>query len=668
VQSISERTDRSIRVFVAVPLLLIACLITQAASAEVVNVEIRRRDDAGTHERLIGRVHFAVDPALAANRGVADLDLAPTNNRGLVEFSADLLFFRPKEPGRARGTVFLEVVNRGRDQSLAIMSGAQQRDPSPESWSLGDRFLLEQGFTVAFLGWQFDVPPSQGLTFQAPNALVEGVVRGSYIESTSGRRSADFSLAYCAFGPRRTSATLTFRTRMDQPPRPLPRDSWQFAADGCSVHLEPGAAGVPGIDIGLYEVIYQAVASPVAGLGLAAIRDFASYLKHGKPGAPLRESAVGRTSSGPAAPRIIGYGYSQSARFLREFVRDGFNADERGRAAFDGLMISSAGAGGGSFNHRFAMPGQAGNSVLSVLRPVDLPPFTEDGLLARARAAKVTPKIFYTFTSTEYWARAGSLTHTTDDGRSVMHDAPLAATSRLYFLAGTPHSSGTLPLIRNQRFQHFINFSQQRWTQRALLLELDAWVRNGIEPPASLYPSISKGELVALEDVRFPRAPSFPFVSYMPQVWRMDYGGRYAATKVITKEPPQLGGPYRVLVPQVNADGNDMSGIRLPEVAVPLGTYTGWNVTVPQLNDLGFLGGLIGGFEPFAVTKEQRETSGDARLSIAERYAGRQDYMDRVRQAAEDLVRQRFVRGEDVPAMLLEADAIWNAVVNTGTR
>jgi hypothetical protein len=222
-------------------------------------------------------------------------------------------------------------------------------------------------------------------------------------------------------------------------------------------------------------------------------------------------------------------------------------------------------------------------------------------------------------------------------------------------------------LIRNQTFQHYVNFAQQRWAQRALLLDLDAWVRSDTEPPPSQYPSISKGELVTLADVRFPAAPAFPFISYMPQVWRMDYGPGYAATKVITKEPPQLGAPYRVLVPQVNADGNDVSGIRLPEVAVPLGTYTGWNVTVLplsdlRLNDLGYLSGLAGGFEPFALTKEQREKSGDARLSIAERYAGRQDYLDRVRQAAEDLVRRRFMRGEDVPAVLLESEKLWNAL------
>ena len=624
------------------------------ACAEVVKIDIARKDDFGTHNRVIGRVHFAVDPKLPRNRIIADLDLAPANKQGKVEFASDLLLFVPKDARRTRGTVFLEIVNRGQDQSLAIMSGAQQRDLSPESWVLGDRFLLEQGFTLAFLGWQFDVHPSQGLTFGTPIAPVRGVVRESYV-AAPGRRSLGFPLKYCASEDHRQNAALTFRTRMDETPQPLPRESWGFGSDGCSVRVDTG------FDVGLYEAVYEAEGSPVAGLGLAAIRDFASYLRYGPTGATLRENPA-------AQERIIGYGYSQSGRFLREFVRDGFNADERGKKVFDALMISSAGAGGGSFNHRFAMPGEAGNSVLSVLRPVDLPPFTDDGLLARAQAARATPKIFYTFSSTEYWARAGSLTHTTEDGKK---DVPLAATSRLYFLAGTPHSSGILPLARTTRtqaFQHFINFAEQRWAARALLLDLDAWVRNDTKPPSSRYPRIDNDELVPFTRVRFPAAPSFPFVTYMPHVWRMDFGPEYNKTRIITDEPPRLGAPYAVLVPQVNTDGNDVSGIRLPEVAVPLGTYTGWNVTIPALKDLGYLSGLMGGFEPFALTREVRLKNGDMRLSIEERYAGRQDYLDRIKQAAQGLVRERFMLAEDVSAVLERASEIWNAVVTPRDR
>src|SRR5262245_20696667 len=367
-------------------------LIVHIASAEVVKIDVRRRDDFGTHERVIGRVHFAIDPRLPSNRAIADIDLAPKNAEGKVEFSSDLLYFRPKRADRARGSVFVEVVNRGRDQSLAIMSGAQQRDLTPDSWDVGDRFLLEQGFAVAFLGWQFDVQPSQGLTFRAPVAPVEGLVRETHIEANGGR-TIEMELAYCAVDPRQQNATLTFRASMEATSQPISRDRWQFADDGCSARFSTDAG------VGIYEIVYRAKGSPLAGLGLAAIRDLGSYLKFGAEGATLRETPG-------ALQRTIGYGYSQSGRFLREFVRDGFNADERGRRAFDALMISSAGAGGGSCNHRFAMPGVAGNSLLSVLRPVHLPPFTDEGLLAQARAARVPPKIFYTFSSTEYWARA----------------------------------------------------------------------------------------------------------------------------------------------------------------------------------------------------------------------------------------------------------------------
>ena len=431
----------------------------------------------------------------------------------------------------------------------------------------------------------------------------------------------------------------------------MPRDRWQFGPDGCSVRLPAG------FDAGLYEAVYEAEGSPVAGLGLAAIRDFASYLKFGATGGEqtLRDRPA-------LVQRVIGFGYSQSARLLREFVRDGFNQDERGRQAFDGLMVASAGAGGGSFNHRFAMPGQAGNSVLSVLRPVDLPPFTDAGLLARARADGVVPKIVYTFSSTEYWARAGSLTHTTDDG---LADLPPDPSSRLYLLSGTPHASGPLPPLRDtgsQRFRHDLNFAEQRWALRALLMALDEWVRLGTEPPPSRYPTIARRELVAREQVAFPRVPSLPFAEYLPPVWHMDFGRDYDATRVITREPPALGAPYRVLVPQVDADGNDLGGIALPEVAVPLGTHTGWNVTEPQLAGLRYLAGLVGSFVPFARTREARLASGDARPSIAERYTSQQDYLTRVDRAAQRLVQQRFLLPGDVPGVRERAAATWAAI------
>jgi hypothetical protein len=615
------------------------------SEAEVVKVDVLRRDDAGSHERVIARVHYAVDPTLAVNQAIADLAFAPKNAEGKVEFDGDLLLFLPKLPATARGTVFLEIVNRGRDQSLALMSAARQSDLAPEHWNLGDGFLLKQGFTVAFLGWQFDVRPGEGLALTVPTAPVSGLVRASAITVGPSGPGGAIGLTYCAAGASQADSTVTYRTAIAGPPQVIPRASWQFLPDGCSVRRSAG------FEAGLNEVIYTATGSPVAGLGLAAVRDFASYLKHGRAAATLRENPT-------LMRRVIGFGYSQSGRFLREFVRDGFNQDERGRAAFDGLLIASAGAGGGSFNHRFASPGQAGNSVLSIFRPVDVPPFTDDGLLAKAATASVVPRIFYTFSSTEYWARAGSLTHTNDEGTA---DAPLASTSRLYFLSGTPHASGPLPLMRQQT-RYALNFAEQRWVLRALLIDLDRWIAAGAEPPASRYPTIARRQLVPREAVRFPKM-SLPFPDYMPGVWRMDYGPDYLTQHVITNEPPTLGAPYAVLVPQVNADGNDEGGIALPEVAVPLGTHTGWNVSTYSLSGLRYLAGLVGSFEPFAPTRAEREKAGDPRRSIDGRYANREDYLRRVKLAIADLVRDRFMLQDDAGGALERAQHTWDIIV-----
>jgi hypothetical protein len=168
---------------------------------------------------------------------------------------------------------------------------------------------------------------------------------------------------------------------------------------------------------------------------------------------------------------------------------------------------------------------------------------------------------------------------------------------------------------------------------------------------------------VPRDAVRFPKIPSLAFASYMPGVWRMDYGSDYTSTKVITKEPPSLGNPFPVLVPQVNDDGNDVGGIALPEVAVPLGTHTGWNISTYPLSGLRYLAGLVGSFEPFAKTRADREQSGDSRLSIEERYKSRQDYLQRVRRAAADLVRERFVLESDVEALVQQADQTWSVIV-----
>ncbi len=483
-----------------------------------------------------------------------------------------------------------------------------------------DAFLFEQGFTVAWLGWEFDLPQG-AIRMEAPAANVNGPVRHSIMATTAGSHVVRLggSNSYCAADAEQPNAQLIAKIHFDDPGRILPRTGWAFAhvengkltPDPCSVisldEFKPGQ---------LYELIYRGANPPLAGLGEAAVSDFVSWLKFGGVASPLREQTENFA-------HVLGYGYSQSGRFLRDFLYRGFNADESGRQAFDGLFIASAGAGRGSFNHRYAMPGAAGNSVLSDLRPVDIFPFTDgmeedpvsgahDGLLRQAESSHTVPRIFYTYSSTEYWARAGSLAYTSVDGTQEL---PLNDSARLYFYSGTPHAPYPFPPVKNSRagaYENYGNFARADWSFRALLLDLDEWVTRGTSPPDSAYPHLAV-DLVSREQVGFPNIPGVRFPAYMPRNWRVDYGPNFMANGIIDNEPPKVGQLYTVLVPRANPDGNDSGGIFLPEVAVPLGTFTGWNYQVPGLPDLDYLSGLVGSFIPFPPAARDRKNSGDAR-------------------------------------------------------
>jgi hypothetical protein len=309
---------------------------------------------------------------------------------------------------------------------------------------------------------------------------------------------------------------------------------------------------------------------------------------------------------------------------------------------------------------------------------VDLFPFTDemesdgtphsrDALLALAQQSQTFPKIFYTYSSTEYWARVGSLATTVD----AAQDMPLGSSSRLYFITGTPHAPGAFPPARppsTQRYAYLMNYGSPIWAFHALLLALDAWVTKGTPPPASAYPTLATQELVSRSAVQFPPIPAVEFPPYLPRNWRMDYGPNFATKGIISQEPPVLGAAYTILVPQVDTNGNELAGIRLPHVAVPLGTFTGWNYTVPRLANLDYLAGLVGSFLPFARTRADREASGDPRPSIAELYSTKEVYLDRVRNAAEALVAQRFVRREDMEAILADSARYWDFLMQPSPK
>jgi len=429
----------------------IACFPVSSI-AEVTRLEIatvkpwlggRPLGKAGAYEKLQGRVYFELDPDTSTGRRVTDITLAPRNARGRVEFSSDFVLVRPRDKARARHTALLEIPNRGLTQAngsfFSTAHGAAFDLMNLDSTALSDAFLFEQGFTVAWLGWEFDLPQGE-IRLEAPVANVNGPVRHSIIATSAGSHAVRLggSNSYCAADAEQPNAQLLLKTRFDDPGRILPRAGWAFAhlenarltPDPCSVisrdEFKPGQ---------LYELIYRGANPPLAGLGEAAVSDFVSWLKFGGIASSVRDQPE-------TFEHILGFGYSQSGRFLRDFLYRGFNEDARGRQVFDGLFIASAGAGRGSFNHRYAMPGAAGNSVLSDLRPVDLFPFTDgmeedpvtgaqDGLLRQTESSHTVPRIFYTYSSTEYWARAGSLAYTTVDGAQEL---PLSNSARLYFI------------------------------------------------------------------------------------------------------------------------------------------------------------------------------------------------------------------------------------------
>lgn len=600
-----------------------------------------------------------MNPKLAANRIVRDLDLARVNSAGEVESEADFYILQPSDPAKSNGTVLFEVSNRGSKAMLSRFNLARGGN------DFGDEWVMKQGYTLAWLGWEWDIPASNqtALHFTAPHyradASSEGLVSAEYTAEKSGTtmplgdRAQDAITVGKAVG-------LYMHSGSDGAPRAIAASNYTVAADGRSIEMPSGfEAGM------LYEFVYQGRDPVVAGAGLAAVRDFVSYLKQ-------TSDTAGWTGARPAVKRALGFGISQSGRWLREFLFDGFNADENGRPVFDGVWADVAGAGRGSFNFRYAQPSRDGWPYLNVFYPTDVFPFTDTdetdpitgktgGLLDRARAAHTLPKLFLTNDSSEYWGRAASLIHITADGK---HDAAISPGTRIYFMAGVQHFPRNLPLSK-QGTQYDINVADHRPIQRALLADLEAWVKDGVAPPPSAYPHLSEGQLTGLEGLKFPALAGVTTPQHPRIARRLDFGPEFETQGIILQAPPRVLGAFPLLVPQTDADGIDLGGIRLPEVAVPLATLTGWNLRTAQRGAPGEIAEFYGSTFPFAKTKAARTAAHDPRLSIAERYSGREDYLQRATAAADDLIRRRFVLPQDRDFVIERAARLWAALGET---
>jgi len=635
------------------------------AHAEVTRIEVTSRSDVlggkpfgdtGSYEKVVGKAYFAVDPNDPANKQIIDVDKAPRDADGRVSFSADFYALIPKDAVRGNGVALLDVLNRGRKNMLGAFNRAPARaDPSTEA-DFGDGFLMRRGFALLWIGWQFDIPNRDGLMgLDAPGVTdqgrpITGQVTTSFVPNTSSQGYSLSDLAryadtthYPPLDPAAASSSLTVRDGFLATPRLIPRDQWQFGrlVDGRVVPDITALLLTSGFEPGrVYELTYEARGAVVSGLGFAALRDFTSALKH--------------TQRGPFAQMHYAYafGRSQDGRLLREFLYEGFNTDEAGRRVFDGVIAHVAGAArGGDFNARFARPNGLGFFVTTLFPYLDMPqrdPVTgrTDGLLKRLAAGQ-QPKIFYTNSSTEYWGggRAAALTHTTLDGQA---DAQVPDNVRIYLFTGTQHVPGGF-LASQGPGQQLPNPNEYSWAERALLVALDRWVREGLMPPASRHPRLADETLVPQPALDFPSLPGVRSPATIPGPYRADLPGLPAEH------------PLPFLVPNVDRDGNETAGIRLPNVAVPLATYTGWNFRSPAIGQPNELLPLTGSYIPFAATRAEREHAGDPRPSLEERYLDRATYLARVNEVAANLVAERYLLEEDRVPVVTRAMARWDA-------
>ena len=666
---------------------LLFLLIVSALNARVLRLELAERHPvlegkrfglAGEYEAITGKAYFAVDPDGAANATITDLKLAPRNSDGEVEFAADFYMIRPRDLRNGNGSVLLEINNRGGKGMLSFFNGAQGNTNPVTEKHFGDGFLLEHGYTLLWVGWQFDVPREPGrmrsyvpVAKNPDGSAITGVVRANIIvtDAAFSHSLADREhIPYAAAEPNSPRNVLTVRETPSSPPVTIPREKWRFARwedgsavyDDGSLYLEGGFKPNK-----IYDLVYVAKDPPVAGLGLAAVRDMISHLKY-----------EGDTTLGIAPSHLnhaYGFGISQSGRLLRAFLHYRLNEDEGKRKVFDGIIAHVAGGGRGSFNLRFAQPSRDGQPFMNFHYPTDIFPFSnavqkdpdtglEDGILARYRGKEeFVPKIFYTNSAYEYWGRAASQIHTTLDAKLDLDPGP---DTRIYQFAGTQHGTGAWPPQRTIG-QQYANPNNIRPGMRALLLAMDAWVRDGVEPPASRYGRVSAKTLVRPEELAFPAIPGVSVEpvkhsSITQQAFRADYGPRFISESIVDKEPPVLGKPFPLLVPQVNADGNEITGIRLPDVAVPLATYTGWNLFNEKSGPPAILSNMVGSYIPFPRTRAEAQRRGDPRKPIEERYRSREEYLGKVSEACRELVSDRLMLPEDVLGVLDRAASQWN--------
>lgn len=673
--------------------ILLAVVLTGAsiARAELISLEIHRREpfagrvaygQVGAYEILAGVARFAVDPAHARNQMIVDLALAPRNQGGKVEFESDVFILAPKDLRRGNGAILFDVHNRGNKRALHYFNDAPGDNDPSDAAAAGDGFLFRRGYSVVWCGWNGELLPGAGrMLLRVPVALedgkpVRGVVRYEMATNAPAdvlplaRRGGHGTYPPTARGE--AEGVLTWRMRETDPRVAIPRGQWSLerspppsvergaATNLGAIRMRLAGGFRPGY---LYELVCEAEGPIVQGLGFTAVRDLVSFLHHdGSARNPLR-GADGKTPY----TRAHAFGVSQSGRFLRQLLYEGFNVDEAGRKVFDGLMPHVAGGSLGSFNHRFAQPTRLNSQHEEHLYPCDRFPFTygdevdpfrhrTDDILRTTASLdpRLLPKVMHTQSATEYWQRSGSLVHTDPLGS---RDAVLPDNVRLYAFGGTQHSAAKDPPDRGP-CDNLQNPVDARPILRALLEALDAWVRDGTPPPPSVYPRIDAGTLVPWQQAHtgFPAIPGVRYPDVIQTPSALDYGPDFESKGIIAVEPPRVLGRYVVRVPRSGPDGNDLGTLLMPQVAVPLATSTGWNLRRRDVGAEGMMALLMGSYLPFPRTRAEREATGDPRASLEERYGSFDAYRKQFSAACETLRTGRYLLGEDVDRLVKDVE------------
>lgn len=623
--------------------------------------------EVGPYDRIDAVAHYAVDPDHPANAAIVDLGSARRDSDGLVHFRGDAVVLRPTDSTPSHQVGVMEVPNRGRRLITGLANRGVPDDPPTRRIAVGDGFLMERGHPLAWCGWQWDVPRDPArMGLDAPPALgPDGRALTGWIQQRIQVPADVETVALTdqhvgplgAHEPIPTvdvddaAAVLHQRDGLHDEPEVVPRNRWRFATvAGGDCTADPGSVWVDGgLRAGrIYDLVYRTATCPVVGTGLLAVRDLAAFLRGRHPDNPLRDHV----------DRIAVTGVSQDSRLLRTLLYLGLDVDESGGPAFDGVLGLVGGGRRGEFNCRFGQPSVQPTPNFGHLFPfADLAqtdPRTgrRAGLLERVASRTDPPRVMFADTAAEYWRGDGGLAHTSVVDGSDVPDAPFV---RRYLFAGCQHGPGLAELNdvtpQGMAGGNPLNIVDYTPLYRCALINLVRWISEGVDPPPSQVPRTSDGSattrdavlghLSAIPGARLPETAQLPVLRALDLGPEAESGvGRYPATP--------FGDPYPVAVSAVDADGNEVAGIRMPDVSVPVATHLGFN---PRRSDTGGSGQILeysGSSLPFAPTADVRRERGDPRPALDERYADLGDYERRVRTAAGQLVADGHLLDDDV--------------------